>query len=77
MAEPIVQARGLRKDYGDTAAVDGVDLDLERGSVTALVGPNGAGKSTLMRLLCGLLDPDEGTVVVDGVDAAAEPRRVR
>lgn len=77
MAEPIVRAEGLRKEYGDTAAVDGVDLVLERGSVTALVGPNGAGKSTLMRLLCGLLDPDEGTVVVDGVDAATEPRRVR
>lgn len=77
MPEPIVTARGLRKEYGDVAAVDGVDLELERGSVTALVGPNGAGKSTLMRLLCGLLDPDEGSVVVDGVDAAAEPRKVR
>lgn len=77
MPEPIVRASGLRKEYGDVAAVDGVDLELERGSVTALVGPNGAGKSTLMRLLCGLLDADEGTVLVDGVDAAAEPRRVR
>ncbi|TBR18019.1 ABC transporter ATP-binding protein [bacterium] len=73
----IVTARDLRKEYGDVAAVDGVDLDLERGSVTALVGPNGAGKSTLMRLLCGLLDADEGRVLVDGVDAAAEPRKVR
>jgi ABC-2 type transport system ATP-binding protein len=77
MPEPIVRATGLRKEYGDVAAVDGVDLELERGSVTALVGPNGAGKSTLMRLLCGLLDADEGSVTVDGVDAAAEPRRVR
>lgn len=77
MSEPIVTALGLRKEYGDVAAVDGVDLELERGSVTALVGPNGAGKSTLMRLLCGLLDADEGSIVVDGVDAAKEPRRVR
>lgn len=77
MADAIVSARGLLKEYGDVPAVDRVDLDLERGSVTALVGPNGAGKSTLMRLLCGLLDPDEGTVSVDGVDATAEPRKVR
>ncbi|MBI5596412.1 MAG: ABC transporter ATP-binding protein [Elusimicrobia bacterium] len=77
MSEPIVSARGLRKEFDEAVAVDSVDLDIERGSVTALVGPNGAGKTTLMRLLCGLTLPDAGTVRVCGIDAGTEPRRVR
>ncbi|MBI2362466.1 MAG: ABC transporter ATP-binding protein [Elusimicrobia bacterium] len=77
MSEPIVAARGLRKEFDETVAVDSVDLDIARGSVTALIGPNGAGKTTLMRLLCGLLPADEGSVRVCGVDASDEPRRIR
>ena len=50
----IVRARGLRKDFGDISAVDGIDLDIKAGSVVGLIGPNGAGKTTLLRALLGL-----------------------
>ncbi|WP_354699356.1 Linearmycin resistance ATP-binding protein LnrL [Paraconexibacter sp. AEG42_29] len=62
---------GVRRRYGATAALDGVDLAIEPGTVLALLGPNGAGKSTLVRLCAGLERPNEGTVRVLGED----PRR--
>src|SRR4051794_5427276 len=57
---PVVQTRGLVKRYGDLAAVDGVDLMVPAGDVYGLLGPNGAGKTTFMRMLFGLIRPDEG-----------------
>jgi ATP-binding cassette subfamily B protein len=65
---PVVRMRGVRFAYGDTVALDGVDLDLERGTVTALVGPSGSGKSTLAKLLPRFDDPQEGSVRLHGVD---------
>ncbi|MEV5892480.1 ABC transporter ATP-binding protein [Nonomuraea fuscirosea] len=65
---PVVRMRGVRFAYGDTVALDGVDLDLERGTVTALVGPSGSGKSTLAKLLPRFDDPQEGSVELYGVD---------
>ncbi len=64
--------RGLVKRYGDTLAVDGVDLAVERGSLTALLGPSGCGKTTVLRMIAGLLTPDAGEIAVDGhtIDAA-------
>jgi branched-chain amino acid transport system ATP-binding protein len=61
-AAPLLETRGLRKSFGGIAAVDGVDLRLERGEVRALIGPNGAGKTTLFNLLTGHLRADGGTV---------------
>ncbi|MGK5682612.1 ABC transporter ATP-binding protein [Actinoplanes sp. URMC 104] len=63
---PRLQARGLRLAYGDTVVVDGLDLDIPHGSVTAVVGPNGCGKSTLLRALGRLLKPRDGEVLLDG-----------
>jgi ABC-2 type transport system ATP-binding protein len=63
-----VRVRGLRKTYGDAAAVDGIDLDIAAGEVFALLGPNGAGKSTTVEILEGLRDRDGGEVAVLGVD---------
>src|SRR5437868_13663527 len=57
---------GIRKSYGPTAALRGVDLDLRPGEVHALVGENGAGKSTLMKVLSGAVTPDAGTMTLDG-----------
>jgi putative ABC transport system ATP-binding protein len=79
----IATARGLVKTYGrgeaTVRALDGVDVDLERGRLTAIMGPSGSGKSTLMHCLAGLDSPTEGTVVVDGetVSAMSERRLTR
>ncbi|MFD7630240.1 sugar ABC transporter ATP-binding protein [Streptomyces sp. NPDC059851] len=71
-AEPLVRIRGLGKRFGGTVALDGVDLDIHRGSVLALLGPNGAGKSTLIKVLAGVHRPDEGEVTVAGHPLGSE-----
>jgi oleandomycin transport system ATP-binding protein len=72
-----IEARGLRKRFGDTQALDGVDLAARTGSVLGVLGPNGAGKTTAVRILATLLQADAGTAFVAGRDVAAEPGRVR
>ncbi|CAL9382955.1 Daunorubicin_doxorubicin resistance ATP-binding protein DrrA [Nocardiopsis dassonvillei] len=74
---PAVRARGLRKNYGGTAALDGLDLDVPAGTVFGLLGPNGAGKTTAVRVLATLLRPDAGHAEVVGADVVREPDRVR
>jgi ABC-2 type transport system ATP-binding protein len=73
----ILQARGLAKSFGTTAAVDGLDLEVEEGAIVGLIGPDGAGKSTLLRLLIGLLRPSRGSVNLAGLDVAAHGERVK
>ncbi|MCF4122338.1 ATP-binding cassette domain-containing protein [Antribacter sp. KLBMP9083] len=72
-----VDVRGLRKSYGDLTVLDGVDLAVEAGTVTALLGPNGAGKTTAVGVLSTLLKADAGTVRVAGHDVVAQPEAVR
>jgi ABC-2 type transport system ATP-binding protein len=76
-ASPAIEAQGLRKSFGRTQALDGVDLSVPRGIVYGLLGPNGAGKSTVVRILSTLLRPDEGTATVDGIDVLRDPAGVR
>jgi ribose transport system ATP-binding protein len=57
--------KGIRKSFGPTVALDGVDLDLRPGEVHALIGENGAGKSTLMNVIAGSLQPDAGTMEIN------------
>jgi ribose transport system ATP-binding protein len=64
---PLVAVRGLRKRYGGVVAVDGMNLEVRRGDVHAVVGENGAGKSTLMKVLAGVVRPDAGQIEIDGV----------
>jgi ABC-2 type transport system ATP-binding protein len=66
VARPAARVRGLRKEFGSTVAVDGVDLDVPAGSVLGMLGPNGSGKTTLIRLLLGLTRPTAGTVELLG-----------
>jgi branched-chain amino acid transport system ATP-binding protein len=73
MPPPILQARGLGKQFRGFRAVDGVDLDIAPDSVHALVGPNGAGKSTLFNLLTGFLRPSAGRITLDGTDVTGLP----
>jgi ABC-2 type transport system ATP-binding protein len=74
---PAVVVEQLQKRFGSTEALRGVDLDIPRGTVLGVLGPNGAGKTTTVRILTTLLKPDGGRAIVDGIDVAAEPRRVR
>ena len=65
--------RGLVKHYGETKALDGVDLDVREGTVLGVLGPNGAGKTTLVRCLSTLIVPDAGTAIVAGYDVVRSP----
>src|SRR5262249_12483396 len=64
---------GLRVTYGDTVALDAVDLHVASGEILTLLGPSGCGKSTMLRAVAGLVTPDEGRVAVDGADLAGVP----
>lgn len=74
---PAIRVRNLTKSYGDVRVLDGLDLDVERGTIVALLGSNGAGKTTAVRILSTLLRADGGTAVVDGADVATRAARVR
>ncbi len=69
--------RGVVKSFGDVRALDGVDLDVARGTVLGLLGPNGAGKTTLVRVLTTLLTPDAGTATVVGYDVVDDAAALR
>lgn len=73
----MIRTTGLVKRYGNVVALDGLDLMVPQGRVLALLGPNGAGKTTAVRILTTLLEPDEGSVEVAGLDVRREPGKVR
>jgi ABC-2 type transport system ATP-binding protein len=73
----IIETRELTKRFGELTAVDHLNLSVERGEIFGLVGPDGAGKTTTLRMLCGLMDPTEGSAVVAGHDAARESQAVK
>jgi ABC-2 type transport system ATP-binding protein len=77
MSEPQIVTRALERRFGETRAVDGVDLVVAAGEVYGFLGPNGAGKSTLTRMLCTLLAPTAGSAYVAGKDVVTETTAVR
>jgi ABC-2 type transport system ATP-binding protein len=76
-ADPAIRVRGLEKSFKDVDVLRGVDLDVARGSVLALLGSNGAGKTTAVKILATLTGADSGTVTVNGFDLATQPEEVR
>src|SRR4051795_3983826 len=78
MSEPILSIRKLRKTYGTGVdALKSVDLDIRRGEIFALLGPNGAGKTTLINIVCGIVTPSSGEVLVDGKNWQSDFRHAR
>ncbi|HWU92739.1 MAG TPA: ABC transporter ATP-binding protein [Sphingomicrobium sp.] len=78
MTDPILSIRGLRKAYASgTEALKSVDLDIQRGEIFALLGPNGAGKTTLISIICGIVTPTAGEVLIDGQNWQSHYRQAR
>ncbi|MFD5863769.1 ABC transporter ATP-binding protein [Agromyces sp. NPDC127015] len=77
ITEPAIRVQGIEKSFKDLHVLRGVDFDVARGSIFALLGSNGAGKTTLVRILSTLLKADAGTATVGGQDVAANPGEVR
>jgi ABC-2 type transport system ATP-binding protein len=75
--EPIIETRGLTRRFGNLTAVDHLDLTVAPGEIFGLVGPDGAGKTTTLRLLCGLMNPTEGSARVAGHDVVRELQAVK
>jgi ABC-2 type transport system ATP-binding protein len=73
----LVEAKDLRKRFGDILAVDGVSLTVKAGEVLGFLGPNGAGKSTTMKMLTGFLEPDAGSARIADIDVFANPRAAK
>jgi len=73
MGEPAIAVHGLRKRFGAKEAVAGIDLEIAAGSFAGLVGPNGAGKTTSLSMMTGLLRPDDGRVLINGINVWADP----
>ncbi len=71
-SRPAIEVFGLAKRFGAAAAVEGLTFSCARGEVFGFVGPDGAGKTTIMRLLAAVMSPDEGSIVIEGVDAVAD-----
>jgi ABC-type multidrug transport system ATPase subunit len=77
VTDPLLCVRDVHKHYGTTLALDGVDLEVERGAIVGLLGPNGAGKTSLISIVAGLRRPDAGTVSIAGIDVGREPQAAR
>jgi len=78
ITDPVIEVRGLDKTYeGGFKALKGIDLTVRRGEIFALLGPNGAGKTTLISVICGIVNPGNGSVTVDGHDIIRDWRKTR
>ena len=77
MGQPAIEVRALRKSFGTKEAVSGIDLEIAAGSLAGLVGPNGAGKTTSLSMMTGLLRPDTGQILINGLDVWADPRAAK
>ena len=77
MSLKLIDAKNLKKSFGDFTAVDSIDLNVQRGEVVGFLGPNGAGKSTTMKMLTGFLEPDSGDILINNIDLKSEPLKAK
>ena len=77
MSEVVLKAEGLSKRYGDLVAVDNLTIEVHRGEVFGFLGPNGAGKTTSINMICGLLQPDSGQVMISGESISSQDEAIR
>ena len=73
----MIECDRLTKRFGSFTAVNQVTFSVERGSIFGFLGPNGSGKSTVIRMLCGILEPSEGTARIDGRDVVRESEAIK
>ena len=73
----MIELKNLTKRYGNTLAVNNLNLSVSKGEIYGFIGPNGAGKTTTIRIMGGVLAPTEGIVVIDGINMAADPESVK
>jgi ABC-type multidrug transport system ATPase subunit len=76
-AETMIECEGLTKRFGNFTAVDHVSFKVGKGSIFGFLGPNGSGKSTVIRMLCGILEPSEGTARIDGHDVVRDAESIK
>ena len=77
MSSKLVDAKNLKKSFGEFVAVDNINLSVQRGEVVGFLGPNGAGKSTTMKMLTGFLEPDSGDILINNIDLKSEPLKAK
>ena len=77
MSSKLVDAKNLKKSFGEFVAVDDINLSVQRGEVVGFLGPNGAGKSTTMKMLTGFLEPDSGDILINNIDLKSEPLKAK
>ena len=73
----ILSMRNIKKFYGKFCALDGLNLEIEEGALYGFVGPNGAGKTTAIKIMTGIMYPDEGSVIIDGMETGTDNRRLK
>jgi ABC-2 type transport system ATP-binding protein len=73
----ILQTTNLTRSFATTHALMGVDLSVQKGQIRGILGPNGAGKTTALRMICGVLAPTRGTILIDGVDFKSDPVKAK
>src|SRR6266516_6972870 len=77
MSEPMIECEGLTKRFGTFTAVDHVSFNVGKGSIFGFLGPNGSGKSTVIRMLCGILEPSDGTARIGGHDIIRKGEEIK
>src|SRR5881394_4450033 len=77
MSDAMIECEGLTKRFGNFTAVDHVSFSISRGSIFGFLGPNGSGKSTVIRMLCGILEPTEGSATIAGHDVESETEEIK